>query len=185
MPKLLLLTIKNKEFYVLAWFELNKLSALARTLTYEQIPEFFIFENKEKQFRQQKRKSCTIGRINHVPRKIESGYYMRVLLNHQKGPRSFDELKTIEGVLYDSYKEACFALGLLENDQEYIDDLVRSSIWASGSYLRRVFVIMLESDSLTEPDIVWENTWELLSEDIEKARRDLLKNPGNISCLLL
>jgi len=52
-------------------------------------------------------------------------------------------------VLYKEWKDACEALGLLDNDQEYIDDLKRTSFWSSGWYLRQLFVIML--DALISP----------------------------------
>jgi len=74
---------------------------------------------------------------------------LRILLNVQPGPRYFEELWTVNGVLYKEWKDACEALGLLDNDQEYIDDLKRTSFWSSGWYLRQLFVIML--DALISP----------------------------------
>lgn len=170
--------LQNSMF--LAWFELNKRCSIAKELTYIQIPEFFTWDGKTRRFNLRKRPGNTIGRINHVPICFEEGYYLRVLLNTQTGPESFDDLKTVNGVVYKSYKETCFVLGLLDNDQEYIDDIIRISFWATGNYLRCLFVIMLQSTSLSQPDVVWEKTWELLSEDIERKRREYFNRPGNL-----
>ncbi len=63
-------------------------------------------------------------------------FYLRMLLNVVKGPRSYDEICTVNGVLYPTYREACFALGLLEGDGEWHQCLREAANWASGGQLR-------------------------------------------------
>lgn len=79
----------------------------------------------------------------------------------------FEDIKTYNNVLYETFKETCFARGLLEYDQEYIDDFVRRSFTGAAPYLRNVFVIMQMSGTLSMPEVVWKKTWEFLCEDIE------------------
>ncbi|XP_010419092.1 PREDICTED: uncharacterized protein LOC104704757 [Camelina sativa] len=88
----------------LAWFELNKVNSLAKTKTYVQISEFFTWDVKKKKFNLRKRPGTAIGRINYVPIGFEDGYYLRVLLNTQTGPECFDDIKTVKGVVYGTYK---------------------------------------------------------------------------------
>lgn len=162
---------------MLAWFELNMVNEFARTLTYVQIPNYFTYVRSQKRWKP-RQSGFSIGRINYAPRKIEDAYYLRMLLNVVRGPRSFDEIKTYNGVLYPEFKDACYARGLLEDDQEYIDDICRRSFTCSSSHLRQLFVIMLISDSLISPELVWNSCWKELSDDIELKRRRDLNRPG-------
>ncbi|GKA69931.1 ATP-dependent DNA helicase PIF1-like protein [Tanacetum coccineum] len=46
-----------------------------------------------------------------------------------KGPMEWDELKKVNDVLYSTYRDACYARGLLQADKEYIDGLLKASFW--------------------------------------------------------
>lgn len=68
--------------------------------------------------------------------------------------------------MYPTFRAACYALGLLDDDQEYIDGIQEASRWATGNFLTIVFVSMLLSHCLSQPLVVWDNTKFFLSEDM-------------------
>ncbi|KAI9084423.1 hypothetical protein K1719_033613 [Acacia pycnantha] len=81
-----------------------------------------------------------------------------------RGEIKFPSSSTTVNILQG--REACFALGLLDDDKEYIDAIKEASSWASGNYLRHFFTSMLLSHCLSQPAIVWEQTKELICEDL-------------------
>ena len=133
-------------------------------------------------------KGKTIGRIHHVPPSWGELFYLRRLLNHVRGAQNWEDLREYDGVVYPTCKEACFARGLLDDDKEYIEGIIEASQWGMGDYLRNYFVMLIISDSMSRPEVVWEKTWELLAEDILDIERKKRKHPcikyNAVSCKL-
>ena len=46
-------------------------------------------------------------------------FYLQTLLMIIKGPKSFDDLKTVNGEICETFHEACLRHGLLEDDREW------------------------------------------------------------------
>lgn len=158
-----------------AWFEANKTYKWANDLTYAQFPSQFVFNNGVWTPRQS---DNAIGRIYYVPQACGELYYLRTLLNTSKGARSYKDLRKIDGVEYRTFKEACYALRLLEDDQEFIDALIEASSWASAVFVRQLFTTMLLSASISRPCHVWDATCMHLSDDILLKQRHITGDPG-------
>ena len=43
-----------------------------------------------------------------------------MMLTVVKGPATYDEIRKIGDIQFDTFRDACFAMGFLEYDQEYI-----------------------------------------------------------------
>lgn len=56
--------------------------------------------------------------------------------------------------LLEMYVFPCF----FKDDKEYIGTIKEKSEWGSGHYLRKLFVIMLLSGTISRPCHVWNNT---------------------------
>nr|KAJ0212953.1 hypothetical protein LSAT_V11C400203480 [Lactuca sativa] len=117
----------------------------------------------------------SIGRIHSVSPKLGEVYFLRILLNKLKSPKSFEELRTVNGEEFPSFRDACYALGLLDDEQEYIDAIKEASHSGTGFYVRFLFVTMLMSNNLGRPEFVWENTWQHLSDGLS-LNDDQIKN---------
>ncbi|KAF7810574.1 ATP-dependent DNA helicase PIF1 [Senna tora] len=165
-----------KETKFLAWFEANKCYPAARELTYAQIPTMFVFKVDSRKWCIRK-VGYAIGRLYYVPPGLGELHYMRVLLTFVKGPTCFEEIRTINGVLYPSYKAACYAMGLLDDDKEYVDGITKANHWSSGVYLRKLFSTLLIHNTISRPEYVWDKIWMHLSDDILIKERHRTCNP--------
>nr|ABE87589.2 RNA-directed DNA polymerase (Reverse transcriptase); Ribonuclease H; Endonuclease/exonuclease/phosphatase [Medicago truncatula] len=74
--------------------------------------------------------------------------------------------RIVNGHTYDTFHEACSALGLLDDDREFIDGITENCELGLGNQLRWLFVHLLTTSTMTSPDIVWDATWQLLSDGI-------------------
>ncbi|XP_076931075.1 uncharacterized protein LOC143596098, partial [Bidens hawaiensis] len=158
------------------WMKCNEKYASARKLTYVELPTEFVWHDQSRRWERRKSR-FSIG-INHVvsPSAGEA-YFLRILLNRVKGPQSFEEICTVNGHIQPSFRDACYSLGLLEDDQEYIEAIEEASHSSLGHGVRTLFATMLSTDSLSRPEHVWINTWKWLSDDILYNQRRLLKSP--------
>ncbi|XP_028807349.1 uncharacterized protein LOC114762065 [Neltuma alba] len=162
-----------------AWMNANKLYGEARRLTYSEFPNKFVYK-KNGYYWDFRKSGFAIGRLYYVPPGSGEIYYLRLLLATVRGPTSYEDLRTVDSILYPTFRDACYALGLLEDDKEYIDAMKEANQWASPSYLRRMFSILLLCNCISRPEIVWEHTWRFMAEDITYMQRQLTGYTGLI-----
>ncbi|XP_031127792.1 uncharacterized protein LOC116029887 [Ipomoea triloba] len=123
-----------------------------------------------------RKRGFAIGRIFYVPPGSGEIYYLRCLLNVVRGPTNFEDIKTFQGVTYPTFRDACYARGLLDDDKEYIDAINEASEWSTAKAMRRLFVILLTSNLVSRPENVWNAVWHHLSEDMQYNRRTALQD---------
>ncbi|CAN1725749.1 ATP-dependent DNA helicase pif1 [Linum perenne] len=173
---------ENRRTMLEAWMDINKQDDEARKYTYLEFPQHYVWNKKEKNWRRRKSR-ISIGRLYYAHPSSNERYYLRVLLHIVKGCRSFEEIKTVNGVTYESFKETCYALGFLADDNEWHDCLQEVSTWASGRKMRRIFATMLAFSQVSNVKDLWERNWELLSEDILYNQRRMLNRPNLTLCV--
>ncbi|XP_073137503.1 uncharacterized protein [Henckelia pumila] len=159
----------------LAWMEANKKYPEARELTYAEFPMKFVWKQDTREFVPRKQR-FSIGRIFYVPPGCGDMYYLRCLLNVNRGATCYDDITNVNGVQYHSFRDACYALGLLNDDKEYIDGIIEASHWASTQSLRILLATLLSSNCISRPEILWESCWKYLSDDVLYRQRNLLQH---------
>ncbi|XP_022023686.1 uncharacterized protein LOC110923942 [Helianthus annuus] len=141
------------------WMKLNETNEDARKLTYVEFPSKFVWILKDRCWQVRKLYQC-VGRIHSVSPALGEPYFLRILLNKVKGPRSFEEI---------------------HDDNEYVEAIKEASFEGHAGYLRALFATLLLSNTLSRPEFVWENTWKYLADDIVYRRQ----KETNISGLVL
>ncbi|CAN1187170.1 ATP-dependent DNA helicase PIF1 [Linum perenne] len=110
------------------WFKLNQRCVDARKYTYAEIPNHFVWDEKECDWHPRK-KGFAVGRVVYIHPKREQVFYLRILLTKICGALSYEFLRTVNGVLYPDFKEACRVLGLLSTDDEWDAVMYEVSRW--------------------------------------------------------
>ncbi|WOL17841.1 hypothetical protein Cni_G26634 [Canna indica] len=118
---------RNKESMFTTWFEANRMYEDAKLLTYAEFPSKFVYNTSKRKWFPRK-KGFSIGRLHHVPPTCRELYYQRILLTKIYGPQSYKDIRTIGNIVYPTYRDACYELGLLNDDKEYIEAIQEAYI---------------------------------------------------------
>ena len=82
----------------------------------------------------------------------------------------------MEGVLCISFSEACFRLGLLEDDNQYHLAMQEASVSNSAASLRSLFAVILTWCEPSNPLDIYEHHKESMAEDYLHQQRTRLGN---------
>lgn len=89
-------------------------------MKYVNMPETYMFDAKAKKWRL--KAFCpklTIGSLFPVSPKQRECFFLHALLQKRCFPKSYEDLRTVDGVVYDTFREAAIAMGLVRGDEEY------------------------------------------------------------------
>uniref|UniRef100_A0A0R0HRU7 ATP-dependent DNA helicase n=1 Tax=Glycine max TaxID=3847 RepID=A0A0R0HRU7_SOYBN len=109
----------------ISWMNINQNFVEGRSLTYVEFVSKFVY-SKKKRCWQLRKKGYTIGRL-------------------------LWDLRAIGNVQYPTYREACFAMGLLQDDKEFIEAIKEAKDWGSAHYKE---AISLQLDDRTLQNLV-------------------------------
>ena len=162
------------------FFRLCQADDFAKTLLYREVPEFYT-EGPQHTWSRRKRgtrhpdwpgvfQAQTISRVVSVSPRDAELFFLRILLQFQRGPTSFETLRTIDGEVCDTYREACQRLGLTENDAHWTMALAEATVSKKPRSLRYLFTIILVYGLPSDPSDLWQQHREALGEDVTHRR---------------
>ena len=172
-----------------AFFTLCQNDAFAKTLLYSEVPTYYTWNASTKSFQRRKRgqgvdgqpalfRETTIGRLYTVHPNQDECFFLRMLLVNVPGPTSFQQLRIVDGVTHATFRCACQALNLLDNDQHW-DLCIKDACNTSHPYqIRALFAIILTACYPSSPTQLWEKYQSHMAVDILRRIRE---NNSNVN----
>ncbi|GBN38467.1 hypothetical protein AVEN_85685-2-1, partial [Araneus ventricosus] len=110
-----------------AWFLLNQHEVEAYNYNYADIPQYYVSDKSQTLWkRRQRGAQKIIGRMPVVNSQDSERYYSRMLLLRLFGTVSYDDLKTVNGILFSYFQQTCTKLGFLESDHHWRDTMTEA-----------------------------------------------------------
>ena len=145
------------------FFALCRVDNIAKTLLYVDVPRYYTWNKKSWNRRKQGtsvadfpgvKEAHVIGRVYTISPHQGECFYLRLVLHHVIGPQSFAELRTVNDDLCSSFCEACFKMGLLEDNNQYHLAMEEASVSNSAASLCSLFAVILTwCEPSNPPDI--------------------------------
>nr|XP_027071785.1 uncharacterized protein LOC113696591 [Coffea arabica] len=149
------------------FFAMNRTNEHAESLNllYKEFPQHFVWDADDRIWYTRK-KGQVIGRVITAHPIEGERYYLRILLMHVRKPTSFDDLKTVNGYLASSFKEAAELRGFLQIDNGAEECFSEAVVYGMPQCLRQLFAVILVHCSPADLQQLWSRFRPFLSEDI-------------------
>ena len=115
--------------------------------------------------RRQRTQKPLVPRIYSATISEGERYHLRQLLNKVKGPTSYEDLRTLDGVVHPTFKAAAIAHGLLQDDDEWDRCLQNSILNCMPGQICGLFAILLVYANLTDPKSLFEKFLPNMADD--------------------
>ncbi|XP_057292987.1 uncharacterized protein LOC130621642 [Hydractinia symbiolongicarpus] len=148
-----------------AWFVLNAENHDAPQYMYPDIPLHFVF-NKNKVWKPRQRgHGKIVSRMYSVSPRAGELFYLRMLLLHTPGATSFEDLRTVNGNVAETFRDACLLRGLLQDDTKWNNTLQEAVNFQMPRQLRQLFAEILTHCEPSDPFTLWTRYKDAIYED--------------------
>ncbi|XP_049826254.1 uncharacterized protein LOC126266393 [Aethina tumida] len=171
------------------FFETCQNDNFAQTLLYSEMPKYYTWNQSSRRFIRRKQgkpvpgypdvySTDAIGRIYSVHPSNGECFYLRLLLVNVRGPTLFQHLRTVDGELCGSYREACQRLQLLENDAHWDQTFSDAVISSHAHQIRTLFSIIISTCFPSNTIDLWIKYKDYMCDDILYQIRIRMGNPN-------
>ncbi|CAF5003071.1 unnamed protein product, partial [Rotaria sp. Silwood1] len=154
----------TKDTTLTAWFKLNSKNPDARQYLYHDIPQHFVFE-RNGTWKRRLQGENVIGRMYSISPSDVERYHLRLLLLHTPGACSFDDLKTVDDQVCQTFMEVAKRRGLLRDDTEYERCMAEAVMFQMPQQLRTLFCVILLYCNPTKSIDLWNSCKAHMAED--------------------
>ena len=161
------------------FFALCERQPAARSYTYQNVVKGFVWSPARKQWTPRLRSpyGLPIGRIYSCHPGQGERYYLRLLLCHVRGPRSYRDLRTVNGHECSTFKEAAVERGLVADNGEWHRAFSEGATFHMPVGLCVMFCCMLlQSAPARNAEQLWQTHQYALCEDKLLAARRATHN---------
>lgn len=141
-------------------------------LLYAEVGVQYVWESGRRRWKKrQQRESSIVSRIHDIGSAFSEVFALRMLLLNIRGPTSFENIRTINTVVYRTFREAAQALNLIRNDDAFyrtFDDLATLRM---PRQLRMLFAHMLISFTIVSALTFWNRyKLQMIGDFVRDAR---------------
>jgi hypothetical protein len=177
----LLLSRAAKKTMLTEWFETNLKYDDVCLLTYCDFPKEWSWDISIRCWRRRRLSFAKIGCMYYMHPTAGELYYLRMLLMFVSGAMSFVDIRTFQNTVYETFREACEAHGLLEGDNEWNLLFDEAVVSASASQLRQLFVTIVVHCPVCNVRALFDKYWIYFTDDIHHGLEEALGNPHYIA----
>ncbi|XP_050340682.1 uncharacterized protein LOC126767124 [Bactrocera neohumeralis] len=160
-----------------AFFDLCIRDEFAKTLLYVEVPRYYTWDASRKTWKRRiqgtsvqdwpgVKSGDALGRVYTVHISNMECFCLRMLLHHVRGPTSFNDLKKYNTQDYSTFREACEARGLLENNNHWDVTLEEAAQCRSAGKMRELFAVLVATCGLSNPQQLWDKYKNDMTDDI-------------------
>ena len=164
-----------KKTKLTAWFQLNAAEAssgaadsgiapAAQQWRYTDIPDHYVWDGSTTSWKRRQRRAKggrILARMYAVSPKDLERFALRLMLLHVPGACGFQHLRTVEGIIYGTFREAAQARGLIQSDKEIeltLEEFILSE--CSPIKLCDFFALLLIWHEVGDARPIWDAYWE-------------------------